>query len=87
MTRHLTATALAAALATILLAGCQKQEAPTSATPSTSTTAAPASAATTAAATKPAPTDYNQLADRLVANAAVKEGEVVMITGACTTRS
>ena len=81
MTRHLTATALAAALATTLLAGCQKQEAPTSATPSTTTAAAPASGTTTAAATKPAPTDLDQLAERLVANAAVKEGEVVMITG------
>ena len=81
MTRHLTATALAAALATTMLAGCQKQETPTSTTPSTSTAAAPASAATTAAATKAAPTDFNQLADRLVANAAVKEGEVVLITG------
>ena len=81
MTRHLTATALAAALATTLLAGCQKQDTPTTTTPSTSTAAAPASAATTAAAARPAPTDYNQLADRLVANAAVKEGENVMITG------
>ncbi|KGQ18104.1 Leucyl aminopeptidase [Lysobacter dokdonensis DS-58] len=81
MTRQLIVTALAAALATTLLAACQKQEAPTSTTPSTSTAAAPASGATTAAAPKAAPVDYNLLSDRLVANAAVKEGEVVMIVG------
>ncbi len=84
MTRHLTTTALAAALATTLIAGCQKHETPTSTTPSSSTATAPAPATTTAAATKPAPTDFDKLADRLVANAAVKEGEVVFITGRAT---
>jgi len=80
MTRTPIATALAAALALASIAGRQKQEAPTAPAPSTTGTA-PAPATTTAVAAKAAPTDYNQLADRLVANAAVKEGDVVLVSG------
>ena len=80
MTRTLLATALAAALATALVAGCNRSEPTGAEAPAASTAAAPASASTEAA-TKPAPTDFDQLAGRLVANAAVKEGDVVMIVG------
>jgi aminopeptidase len=86
MTRQLLAAAMATALVT-MLAACNKP-APTAETPagaSTSTapattTAAPASTGSEAAA-KPAPTDFDQLAKRVVANAGIKEGEIVMITG------
>jgi len=80
MTRSLLATALAAALVSALVAGCNRSEPSGTQAPAASTAAAPA-AATTDAATKPAPTDFDQLAERLVTNAAVKEGDVVMITG------
>jgi leucyl aminopeptidase (aminopeptidase T) len=82
MTRTLLATALAAALATALVAGCQRSE-PTPAAPAASSTAttAPAAASTTASAAKASYTDLEQLAGRLVANGAVKEGDVVLITG------
>jgi leucyl aminopeptidase (aminopeptidase T) len=83
MTRSLLATALAAALLTALVAGCQRGEPTGAEAPAASTAATePASDATTAStATKPAPTDLDQLAGRLVANAAVKEGDVVLVTG------
>jgi aminopeptidase len=80
MTRSLLATALAAALVSALVAGCNRSEPSGTQAPAASTAAAPA-AATTDAATKPAPTDFDQLAERLVTNAAVKEGDVVMIVG------
>ena len=82
MTRTQLATALAAALATALLAGCQKSEpTPAPAASSTADTATAAAPTPGDTAAKPAPTDFNQLADRVVANGAVKEGDVVLITG------
>jgi len=76
MKRQLVAVALAAAVCTALVA-CQR---PTS---QEATGAAPAMPAPEAApATKPALTDLEQLAQRLVTqSAAVKEGEIVYITG------
>ena len=81
MKRQLLATALVAAMCT-LAAGCNRADAPGDAAkaPPPAATAAVAGPDTTAAA-KPAPTDFNQLSERVVANAGVKEGEVVMITG------
>jgi len=83
MTRTLLATALAAALATALVAGCNRSEPTGAQAPAASTAAAAPAAegATADAAAKPAPTDFDQLAGRLVSNAAVKEGDVVMIVG------
>jgi len=86
MTRQHLAAALAAVLVTTL-AGCNKP-APSAETPAGASTTAPAASATAAAAptggeaaAKPAPTDFDQLAKRVVANAGVKEGEVVLING------
>ena len=87
MTRTFLAATLAAATIAFV-AGCNRSNEAGPAAPSSST-AAPAAgtaagAATSggeqAAATKPN-IDLDQLADRLVANAAVKEGETVLITG------
>ena len=85
MTRPFLVAALAAATCTFL-SGCNQPTTTETAAPAGASTAAATPATTTApdtttAATKPAPTDFDQLADRLVANAGVKEGEVVMITG------
>ena len=86
MTRQLLAAAMATALVT-MLAACNKP-APTAETPAgASTSMAPATPTTAPASTgseaaaKPAPTDFDQLAKRVVANAGIKEGEIVMITG------
>ncbi|BCT92510.1 hypothetical protein LYSHEL_15340 [Lysobacter helvus] len=86
MTRPFLVAALAAATCTFL-GGCNQPSTSAPAAPagtSTATTApattAPA-AGTDTAATKPAPTDFDQLADRVVANAGVKEGDIVMVTG------
>ncbi|KRA53260.1 hypothetical protein ASD77_00735 [Pseudoxanthomonas sp. Root65] len=76
MTR-LTVPALGIAIACALLAACQQQESPPAATAPT----APAPATDTPAAPGPAPVDFEQLAQRLVAAAAVKEGDAVAITG------
>ena len=80
MKRQLIAVALATATS-VLLASCQRStpEDATSATPAS--TSAPATAPTSETP-KPAPTDLEQLAQRLVTqSAAVKEGEIVYITG------
>lgn len=84
MNRYPVAAALAVALT---LAACQRPAEPETTAPATpaaaATEAAPATAASPAApaATK-APTDLEQLAQRLVSqSAAVKEGEIVLITG------
>jgi len=87
MTRPFLVAALAAATCTFL-AGCSKPAPTDTAAPAGASTAV-APAATTASAgmgasdtaAKPAPTDFDQLADRLVANAGVKEGDIVMVTG------
>ena len=81
MKRSLLAAALAASTL-LVVAGCSKPAPTDTGTPAGST-AAPAPAGTMAAAgeTKAEPTDFNQLAERLVANAAVQEGNVVLITG------
>jgi aminopeptidase len=84
MTRPLLVAALAVATSTFL-AGCNKPAPTDTAAPAgTSTvasTAAPPAGPDTTAAAKPAPTDFDQLAQRLVANAGVKENDIVMITG------
>lgn len=77
MKRQLIAAAIAAIVCTTLGA-CQRS------TPQDATTAAPATSepAATAAPAKPALTDLEQLAQRVVTqSAAVKEGEIVLITG------
>lgn len=82
MKRKLIAAALAAATSVVLVS-CQRS------TPEDATSAAPASTPAPVPATapasempKPAPTDLEQLAQRLVTqSAAVKEGEIVYITG------
>lgn len=80
MKRQLIAVALATATS-VMLASCQRS------TPEEATSATPASTSAPAAAPasetpKPAPTDLEQLAERLVTqSAAVKEGEIVYITG------
>lgn len=81
MKRTLLAAALAAATL-VLVVGCSRQAPSDTGTPA-GATAAPAPAGTMAAAggTQAEPTDFNQLAERLVANAAVQEGNVVLITG------
>lgn len=79
MKPRLIAVALAAATASALLVGCRP------ATPEDpSSTAPPATTGTPPAADQPgvAPTDLEQLAQRLVTqSAAVKEGEIVFISG------
>ncbi len=79
MKRQLIAIALAAATTSAILASCQRS------TPEDATGAAPASTPAPAPASetpKAAPTDLEQLAQRLVTqSAAVKEGEIVYITG------
>ena len=84
MKPRLIAVALAAATASALLVACQRSTpedtagAPPESTASTPA-AAPAPATGSAAA---APTDLEQLAERLVTqSAAVKEGEIVYISG------
>jgi leucyl aminopeptidase (aminopeptidase T) len=85
MSRAFPLTALSFALAAITLGGCQRHPSgEASPSPSTSATVAPPAAATTAAARagQTPPTDFEQLANRLVTrNAGVKEGELVLITG------
>ena len=76
MTRH-TASMLALALACVLSSACQKQETPAAA----STPADPSPADATPAAPPAPPVDLELLAQRLVANAAVKEGDAVIISG------
>lgn len=76
MTR-LTVSILGAAIACVVLAACQKQEIPPPAdaqATAESTTAEPAEPAAP-------PVDLEQLAQRLVASAAVKEGDAVIIVG------
>jgi len=83
MKRQLIAVALAAATTSAMLVSCQRS------TPEDATGVAPASTPATASASAPAsesakaaPTDLEQLAQRLVTqSAAVKEGELVYITG------
>jgi len=79
MKPRLIAVALAAATASALLASCRP------ATPEDPSSTTPASMAETAPATDQpaiAPTDLEQLAERLVTqSAAVKEGEIVFING------
>jgi len=86
--QRLALTALSAAVLATGLASCQRQPSPetTPATPppGAATTATPPAATTTAAA-QPAqapPTDFEQLANRVVTqNAGIKAGELVLITG------
>jgi len=79
MKRQFIAVALAAAVTSAMLASCQRS------TPEDATVAAPASTPAPAPASetaKTAPTELEQLAQRLVTqSAAVKEGEIVYITG------
>jgi len=85
MTRKLLVAALAAATCSFLVAcGGDKGAATDTSTPAATSTAAPGATAAAPgepAATKPAPTDFDQLAKRIVANAAVKEGDIVLVTG------
>ena len=85
MTRKLLVAALAAATCSFLVAcGGDKGAATDTSTPAATSTAATEAAAAApgdTAAAKPAPTDFDQLAKRIVANAAVKEGDVVLIAG------
>ena len=87
MQRHLpSATVLSIALLAGLLAACNRNNEATEAAgaPATAPESAAASAepSETAAAPAKAPTDLDQLADRVVTQSAgVKEGEVVLITG------
>jgi leucyl aminopeptidase (aminopeptidase T) len=86
MRRHLpSATLLSIALLAGLLAACNRNnEAKEAETAATAPTSAESSAepSETAAAPAKAPTDLDQLADRVVTQSAgVKEGEVVLITG------
>ncbi|HEY0505746.1 MAG TPA: aminopeptidase [Lysobacter sp.] len=86
MNRLLSAAGLAAA-ACLALAACQPPATPDTATAPTPAVApapatAPAADAPPSAGAKQAPTDYDQLARRLVNDsAAVQEGEIVLITG------
>ena len=79
------ASALCAAAAcalALLLPACQPAAPPNTSTTNTANTAATPAASSTAEAVKKAPTDLEQLAQRLVTqSAAVKEGEVVLISG------
>ena len=83
MNTSLLAAALAAVVASTL-AGCDRptgETAPQAEAPETDSAAAPAPDATAAAPATP-PTDFNQLAQRLVTqSAAVKEGDLVWISG------
>ncbi len=80
MKPRLTATVLAAATLAALVS-CQRTAPPDAAAPAAAT-ATPASTAATPAEPKAAYTDLEQLAQRVVTqSAAVKEGEVVLITG------
>jgi leucyl aminopeptidase (aminopeptidase T) len=85
MTRTFLAAALAAATLTFI-AGCRKP-APTEPGAPASGTAAPAAASTVAAASgtgaanAPAAAELDQLGARLITNAAVQEGDIVLITG------
>ena len=79
MKLQLTAAALAAVVATALVA-CQRQTPP--AQEATTATPAPETTPAAADAPKPAVTDLEQLAQRVVTqSAAVKEGEIVYING------
>lgn len=81
MKRRFIAVALATATTSLMLVSCQRStpEADTGAAPASTPAPAPATASETA---KAAPTDLEQLAQRLVTqSAAVKEGEIVYITG------
>lgn len=84
MNRSLVTAALAVAACTAL-AACQKQpaeEAANAAAAPAASTAAGDAAATAAAVPKPSATELEQLAERLVTqSAAVKEGEIVLISG------
>ncbi|MBA3242607.1 MAG: aminopeptidase, partial [Acidobacteria bacterium] len=79
------ASALCAAAAcalALLLPACQPAAPPNTSTTNTANTAATPAASPTAEAVRKAPTDLEQLAQRLVTqSAAVKEGEVVFISG------
>ena len=83
MNTSLLAAALAAVVASTL-AGCDRpagETAPQAEAPDADSAAAPAPDATAAASATP-PTDFNQLAQRLVTqSAAVKEGDLVWISG------
>ncbi|OHE83096.1 MAG: hypothetical protein A2579_06545 [Lysobacterales bacterium RIFOXYD1_FULL_69_11] len=83
MNTSLLAAALAAVVASTL-AGCDRpagETAPQAQAPDADSAAAPAPDATAAASATP-PTDFNQLAQRLVTqSAAVKEGDLVWISG------
>lgn len=76
MTR-LTVSILGAAIACVVLAACQKQETPP---PADAQAAAEPTADIPAEPAAP-PVDLEQLAQRLVASAAVKEGDAVIIVG------
>nr|WP_298124699.1 aminopeptidase [uncultured Pseudoxanthomonas sp.] len=76
MTR-LTVSILGAAIACVVLTACQKQETP----PPADTQATAESAADSPAEPAAPPVDLEQLAQRLVASAAVKEGDAVIIVG------
>jgi leucyl aminopeptidase (aminopeptidase T) len=76
MTR-LTVSILGAAIACVVLAACQKQETPP---PADAQATAESTAAESAERAAP-PVDLEQLAQRLVASAAVKEGDAVIIVG------
>lgn len=66
-----------AVAAGLWIGGCQKARAP-----ETTATSAPPPAAAADAATKKAPTDLEQLAERLVnQSAGIKEGELVLVSG------
>jgi aminopeptidase len=86
--QRLALTALSAAVLATGLASCQRQPSPETTpaapAPGAAATTAPPAAATTAAA-QPAqapPTDFEQLANRVVTQTAgIKEGEIVAITG------
>lgn len=81
MNRRLIAVALATVATSAMLASCQRSapEEATGAAPASTPESAPATASETA---KTAPIDLEQLAQRLVTqSAAVKEGEIVYITG------
>jgi len=77
------ATALSIALLATLPSACQRHDEPGQAAPAaTASPAAPAEPSAAAAAPAKAPTDLDQLANRVVSQSAgVKEGEVVVITG------
>jgi len=86
--QRLALTALSAAVLATGLASCQRQPSPETTpaapAPGAAATTAPPAAATTAAAqaAQAPPTDFEQLANRVVTQTAgIKEGEIVAITG------